>query len=333
MRKMLMMITMLATAMTLMAQNVAVKYIGLEEIEKGWKTKTINNVVNGSLGVMMERFDQTWPTWMVGAVCRTMKKGLTKEVLEDETELTVIADTKNGYAEVRDAGTDGEYMSACIWKRNNGHRLLAICLGDPTDPFIEFVCFYDYNPKKKTLTPEPDVLEFREWTTRHPYYHRLPRYGKNLVIEDWGEDGPLRRIFTWDGMKPVLSKTEPYIFDDELQVSAESLVGEWRWVGKNVPELILVLEAGNDAPNSNGLKVKNLYRYRIENYKDPVFKFDGNTIHIRKDVDENAYIELDLKLKGEDLTGHCMLVGLLEMDFDDDITLRRNYFEYGNNKK
>ena len=31
----------------------------LEDIEKGWKTKTINNVVNGSFSVMLERFDQT----------------------------------------------------------------------------------------------------------------------------------------------------------------------------------------------------------------------------------------------------------------------------------
>lgn len=328
MKKFLMMVTMLATAMTLMAQNAAEEYIGLETIEEGWKTKTIDRVNNSSFHTMLERFDQTWPTWMVESVLETMKKGLTKEILEEETDLKVIADVKNGYAEVSDAGTDGEYMSACVWKRDNGHRLFAVRLGDPTDPFIEFVCFYDYNPQKKTLTPEPDVLGFRKWTPRYPYYCRLPRFGKNLVIEDWGEDGPLLHTFTWNGMKPVLTKTEPYVFEDELKVSAKNLVGEWRWVGKDVPELILVLGAGNTAPETNGLKVVDLYRYRIEGYRNPDYRFDGQTIHIRKDVDENAYIELDLKLKGEDLVGHCVMVGLLEKDFDDDITLRRHYFEY-----
>lgn len=191
------------------AQDKYSEMCPLTEIENGWKTKTIDNVINGSLGIMLERFDQTWPTWMVGAVRNTMEKGLAKEVLEDETALTVIADAKNGYAEVSDAATDGEYMSACIWKRNNGHSLLAVCLGDPTDPFIEFVCFYDYAPQNKTLTPEPDILNFREWTPQKPYYHKLPHIGKNLVIEDWGEGAPLKHTFTWDGMKPVLSKTEP----------------------------------------------------------------------------------------------------------------------------
>ena len=65
-------------------------------------------------------------------------------------------------------------------------------------------------------------------------------------------------------------------------VTAESLAGEWCWVGGGVPELILVLEAGNDAPDS------------------------------------------------DDLTGRCVMIGILENDFDDEITLRRNYIEYDN---
>lgn len=70
----------------------------LEEIEKGWGMKTINNVVNSSLGIMLERFDQTWPTWMGGAIRATMEKGLANEVLDEETALTVTVDMKNGYS-------------------------------------------------------------------------------------------------------------------------------------------------------------------------------------------------------------------------------------------
>ena len=113
-------------------------------------------------------------------------------------------------------------------------------------------------------------------------------------------------------------------------VTAESLAGEWCWVGGGVPELILVLEAGNEAPDSNGLKVESLYRYRIEHYKDPVLSFDGENIFIRKRIDENAYLELYLQPDGDDLTGRCVMIGILENDFDDEITLRRNYFEYDN---
>ncbi|MBE6258058.1 MAG: hypothetical protein E7103_08885 [Prevotella sp.] len=187
--------------------------VSLEDIEKGWKTKTIDNVANGSLGVMLERFDQTWPTWMGASVRDAMEKGLSKMVIDEETALTVIVDSKNGYAKVSDAGTDGEYMSACYWNRTNGHKLLAICMGDPTDPFIEFVCFYDYDPQKKALIPEPDILGgFRPWTVEEPYFVSLPKQGKDLLIDMYNEEGHLRHTFTWNGMKPVFSKTE--VVDD-----------------------------------------------------------------------------------------------------------------------
>lgn len=118
--------------------------------------------------------------------------------------------------------------------------------------------------------------------------------------------------------------------NESVELVADSLVGEWRWVGKNVPELILVLEAGNTDPQSNGLKVESLYRYRIEDYKDPKMTFDGENIHIRKDLGENTYLELDLKPCGNDLTGRCLMVGIMPEQVDTEITLRRDYFEYDN---
>ena len=107
-------------------------------------------------------------------------------------------------------------------------------------------------------------------------------------------------------------------------VTPESLTGEWCWVGKNVPELILVL----DTDDEGGLLINDLYTYRFESYKNPKYSFDGETLHIRADVDENAYIELDLKPDGDNLKGRCTMIGLLRVDFDDEITLRRDYFEY-----
>ena len=208
-------------AMAVQAQEKNFEYTPLEEIDKGWPTKTIDRVVNGSFGIMLERFDQTWPTWMVEAVRRTMEKGLAKEVLDEETSLTVTVDAKNGYAEVTDGGTDGAYMSACVWNRSNGHRLLAVCLGKPTDPCLEMVCFYDYNPQKKTLTPEPDILKGYRWSDRKEFtqiFCHLPRKGKNILVDEWGSDGPVQHTFTWNGMKPVYAKTQPLEFDDDGSV-------------------------------------------------------------------------------------------------------------------
>lgn len=190
----------------------------IEDIDADWATKPISNVANGNFATMLERFYQTWPTWMVRAVRDTMKKGLTKQVLDKDTELTVTVDQKNGFVSVGDGGTDGEYMSACYWNRSNGHKLLAVLLGSPTDPCIEVLCTYDYDPAKKMLTPEPEILKGYRWHDRKAYsqiFCNLPRKGKEITVDDWsGDDGPVRHTFKWDGMKPVYSKSEPLKLDD-----------------------------------------------------------------------------------------------------------------------
>jgi hypothetical protein len=234
--------------------SAAAQNQSLEEINKAWPTKTINNVVNGSLGIMLERFDQTWPTWMVGAVRETMEKGLAREVLDEETELTVIVDSKNGYASVGDAGTDGEYMSACYWNRSNGHKLLAVLLGKPTDPCIEVLCTYDYDPQKKTLTPEPDILKGYRWGDRGEYsqiFCNLPKKGKNVIVNDWGGDSPVQHTFAWDGMKPVYAKTEPLVFDDDLG----HITVNFKGASPNIKDFVSALLSQDETDESlNGLR-------------------------------------------------------------------------------
>ena len=217
MKRVFLMVALFVSVMTTMAQDKSFESCPLDVIEQGWKTKTIDNVINGSLGIMLESFNRTWPTWTGEAICHTMEKGLDKEVLDEETALTVTIDSKNGYAEIDDGGTDGAYMSTCFWKRSNGHRLLAVRLGKPTDPFIDFVCFYDYDAQKKTLTPEPDILKGYRMRDKKEFtqiYAKLPRKGKTLLVDEWGDDGPVQHTFTWDGMKPVYSKTAPLKLDD-----------------------------------------------------------------------------------------------------------------------
>lgn len=178
-------------------------------------------------------------------------------------------------------------------------------------------------PNKKELR-----LMRNEILARHGYRFSSPDLKEWFEEMPWYtpcEDNNAIRLNIIEETNVQLIKSEEA---DRQPVKAESLVGEWCWVGKDVPELILDLGAGNKAPRSNGLTVKSLYRYRIENYKDPVLEFDGEMIYIRKDVDENAYIELNLKPVGDELIGRCTMIGLLETEFDGEITLRRDYFEY-----
>ena len=106
----------------------------ITDIAEGWKTKPIENVINGSLGIMMEAFHKTWPTYVTRDACSVMEEGLDKKVLDPETDYTVTVDAANGFLLVGDGGTDGLYMSSCIWNRDNGHKLFAVMIGKPTDP-------------------------------------------------------------------------------------------------------------------------------------------------------------------------------------------------------
>lgn len=219
MKKLILSFTLLLAVLIANAQR---HNLPIDEVAAKWQQKTISNVQDGSFATLLRRFDETWPTWSIKNVRDVIAKGLSKAVLDKETGYTVINDAKNGYVETYDLGTDGEYMSACIWRRNNGHKLLAINLGQPTDPEIEFVCFYDYNPQTKTLTPEPNVLG--KWNRIEPsekLSYKLPHVGKELLITEGNIDANYTHHFEWDGMRPV------HKFVEQITILSENYDKKW----------------------------------------------------------------------------------------------------------
>ena len=195
-------LALMALMLPVVAQGVSI-----QTIKMGWKSKVITNVPTGGLGIMLERFDQTWPTSVGADVCQVMMTGMDEQVLDRTTNYKVINDSKNGYVETSDEGSDRQYMSACVWRRSNGHRLFAVVIGQPVDPEIEIICFYDYDPQKKTLTPEPKAIgDWLDRTARGDYSFTLPRVGKELRIFDSRDQ--LTHHFKWNGMRPVFDRTE-----------------------------------------------------------------------------------------------------------------------------
>jgi hypothetical protein len=75
-------------------------------------------------------------------------------------------------------------------------------------PGIHFVCFYDYDPNKHTLTPEPQIIDGFRTKENTKFYYDLPEVGKEFRISEFGERGHYIHTFKWDGMKPVLSQSE-----------------------------------------------------------------------------------------------------------------------------
>ena len=211
-----------------------------------------------------------------------MEQGLSKEVLDEETELTVTIDSKNGYASVGDGGTDGEYLSVCYWNRSNGHKLLAVLLGKPTDPCIEVLCTYDYDPQKKTLTPEPDILKGYRWGDKgenKQIFCNLPKTGKNVTVQDWSGDGLVVHTFTWDGMKPVYAKTEPYVYDDGL----DDITVSFKGTSPNIKDFVAAFLSQEDETDEslNGM------RKAWDFYKNGMKQMPGDDLIV--DV-QNGYV-------------------------------------------
>lgn len=192
-------------------QNMFSGSTDLELIANEWEDKTLSGVADGSLVTMLDCFNKEWPTWMLNAAVKTMKKGVVGRDSYSNGQIVVHHKPKNGWVQVDWWGNAErhEFMRACYWKRANGNRLLGIYFGGTDNyPNIHFVCFYDYDTKKHTLTPEPQIIDGFRTTEDKKFYYDLPEEGKDLMISEFGPQGHFRHTFKWDGMKPVFSTTE-----------------------------------------------------------------------------------------------------------------------------
>lgn len=208
----------LISSMTAIGQDMFSGTTELEVIANEWENVTLRNVPDGSLATMLDCFNKKWPTWLLKAAVKTMKKGVAGRDTYNDGHIVVHNKPKDGYVSTDWYGQveRHEFMRACYWKRSNGHRLLGIYFGG-TDkyPTTHFVCFYDYDTNKHTLTPEPQIIDGFRTTEDREFYYNLPEEGKELQITEFGPQGHFVHTFKWDGMKPVLSKSEKIEINDE----------------------------------------------------------------------------------------------------------------------
>ncbi|MCR5679007.1 MAG: hypothetical protein K6G08_02200 [Prevotella sp.] len=177
---------------------------------KGWATRSIKVRGGGKapdIVQLTKAFNSVWKVEVVGNVLQLAKDPNFTKLENPEYDSETIVDRRNGYICVSSGGTDSDYMEACVWKRDNGHRLFAICMGSPTDPEIELVCFYDYDPVTQTMTPETSPADTFKLTEEF-YSYNLPRIGKDFSIVEYilnDDEFDIEHVFTFDGMKHVYS--------------------------------------------------------------------------------------------------------------------------------
>ncbi len=183
----------------------------LDELETKWMTRSIKVTSGGEKPDVVQflaAFDKAWNTCIMDGVLSSAKNPKFIKSGEDEYGGYIIVDRKNGYVCDDAGGSDGASMEACVWRRDNGHRLFAVEIGKPTDPMVDYVCFYDYDPKTHTMKPEErPFVGWQRVSDDSELSYSLPRTGKDFIIKEYtGEnDEPYHHVFRWDGMKPVFS--------------------------------------------------------------------------------------------------------------------------------
>ena len=116
---------------------------------KKLQSTKIKGVKGEGIIPIFEAFNNKWETDAGNSILlkhRNPTKFNATNIPDNGPVIDVVIDQPNGYVSADNGGGDGDYIEACIWKRTNGHRLFAVHLGDPVDPEIDLICFYDYNP-------------------------------------------------------------------------------------------------------------------------------------------------------------------------------------------
>ena len=224
----------------------------LEQVEEGWQQRTISDVKGGDILQLFEAFYRTWPTqsgrFIVDAAAQKAGTDLQREWL--------TVDHQNGYIEYAEDSPDSDFNEqtrACVWRRSNGHRLLAVTICRVTPQEKVILCFYDYNPQTATLTPEKPLANlFIPSFTGYRYRVELPRHGKNMEINEYYGWLTIHHAYSWDGMKPVAGTTtiehfdyltsqfrNDFFFDTDLPLAEYALVDI---DGDGMPELWLQTE-------------------------------------------------------------------------------------------
>ncbi len=190
---------------------------GMIKIGLGWANKTIK-VPNGGQApgvvTLTKAFNSVWPTYVVDGILKAAANPNFKEAKDEEYGGGTIVDRPNGYLCEDAGGSDGENMEACVWKRDNGHRLFAIQVSSNCDPDFSVICFYDYDPATQTLTPESSPVDTYQPKEGRDYWFTLPRHGKDFIITEMihNDQVNLSSIYKFDGKKHVYSsqKSEHY---------------------------------------------------------------------------------------------------------------------------
>ena len=240
----------IAIALLTCLVSAAQKNLTIDQVFDRWQNCTMK-CSDGTIMGLVKAFNSMLPTYSVSEFLREAA------LPENKRNFIVEIDNHNGYASFAEGSDDAssESMTACVWRRSNGHRLFAIAFDQRSSKQQAFAAFYDFDPKNGTLTPETDYLRMFKTSFHNSIYGiRLPKEGKDIVITEYFMNWwmGLRHIYKWDGNGLWWSETvvdnidtmelmyrEGYYSDDKHPFEQYSLID---LDGDSEPELWLSTE-------------------------------------------------------------------------------------------
>ena len=196
----------LAIALTTGFVSAAQKNLTIDQVYDRWQKCTMK-CSDGTIIGLVKAFNSMLPTYSATEFLREAA------LPESKRNFIIDIDSHNGYASFAEGSDDAssESMTACVWRRNNGHRLFAIAFDQRSSKQQAFAAFYDFDPQKGTLSPNYDYLKYFKLSFPNSIFGiRLPKEGKDIVITEYFMNWwmGLRHIYKWDGNGLFWDRTE-----------------------------------------------------------------------------------------------------------------------------
>lgn len=215
--------------------NSAQNTLDNSEVNSQWRTKKIS-VKNGGqtpdVVTLLRAFHQALPTWAVSQVLKQADhpaKGTRQSGTaaiwdgEEEDDYRILIDRRNGYVDL-ESETDINQMSACVWRKDNGHRIFAVCLYEQHVMPQDLLCWYDYDPQTQTMTPEKSPLDdFKPDAKGAAVGCGLPMTGTDFTITEYYPGLPnITHVYKWNRKQFLYNGVQMPDFEYKLAPDSKS---------------------------------------------------------------------------------------------------------------
>ena len=215
--------------------NSAQNTLDNSEVNSQWRTKKISVKDGGQtpdVVTLLRAFHQALPTWAVSQVLKQADhpaKGTRQSGTaaiwdgEEEDDYRILIDRRNGYADLA-SQTDIDQTAASVWRKDNGHRIFALSLFQQHENPQNVLCWYDYDPQTKTMTPEKSPLDDFKPSAKGAFVaYELPMTGTDFnIIEYYPSLPAITHVYKWNRKQFLYNGVQMPDFEYRLAPDSKS---------------------------------------------------------------------------------------------------------------